>query len=172
MVLGVSRWFKVCFVLFVTAVSVVTFWDARGVEFWFSTLVFIPGGILLCIANQTFQVTIDAEGISSYWYIGFGQHRLWESNRPRLYWKDVTALLQHPPAFLPPTLVTAEGRGEEDKLIGHTLPPHMTRWHEAVVYIADHVDPSIIDENMEKLIRKSRKRVGQETTPQAEEAGR
>jgi hypothetical protein len=104
---------------------------------------------------------MDAEGIASGWYIGVSQYKLWKSNRPRLCWKDATALLQHPPAFLPPTLIAVEGK-ENGELIGHALPTCTTNWREAIVYMADHVDPSVIDENMEKLIRKSRERVDRE----------
>ena len=142
-----------------------------GFKPWFALLVGFPLGIVGIFIVFTFRLRVSAEGVASGWHIGFGPYRLWESNRSFLSWKNVTRLRQQEPAFLPPTLVGVVGKGEDDEEVGHNLPAFGADWYEAIAYMAEHIDPSVIDENM-KLIRKSRKRVGQETTPQAEEAGR
>ena len=104
----------------------------------------------------TMRITFSDEGISVYWKIGFGPIKLWEQTKYHLKWHEVDRVYSPYPVWIPIHAIGVIGYQNSRKMRNFYLGALMTKKKESLVYIADHVKPGVIDQEVQKLIDKYR----------------
>ena len=129
-----------------------------SVEFhtWIA-LLFLPLVIYIFVfIIQTGRITFSDEGITLYWKIGFGPIKLWEQTKYHLKWPEVDRVYSFFPVWIPIHAIGVIGYQDSRKMRNFYLGALMTKKKESLVYIADHVKPGVIDQEVQKLIDKYR----------------
>ncbi len=125
---------------------------------WYILIIGIPLIIGFLFIIPTKKIFYSDEKLSIYWKIGIGPLKIYESNHYQIYWRNVKNIGSILPLWLPIKVIgiaaTRNGRTTL-QIIGYGY----THTKESLVYIADHVPPEVIDEDVQRLIEKYRKKL-------------
>lgn len=94
----------------------------------------------------THRIYFDSDGITVTWQIGFGKLILYRFHE-FIPWKDVRAVTNILNVWLPFHLMWVNTIW---------IGSFMTHNKDALLYIADHVDEKVMDDEVKKLVRKYR----------------
>ncbi|RMG23210.1 MAG: hypothetical protein D6732_24960, partial [Methanobacteriota archaeon] len=94
----------------------------------------------------TYRVWLTPDGIKATWKIGFGRVAVYRYEH-FIPWKDVRAVTNILNVWLPFHLIWVNTIW---------IGSFMTHKKEALLYIADHVDEKVLDDEVKKLVSKYR----------------
>ena len=125
---------------------------------WYVLIIGIPFiiGCLFIIPSK--KISYSDEKLSVYWKIGIGRFKIYESNHYQIYWRNVKNIGSIMPLWLPIKVIGIEAT-RNGRTTLHITGYGYTHTKESLIYIADHVRPEVIDEDVQRLIEKYRKKL-------------
>ncbi len=118
-----------------------------SIEFWLLPICVLFMLPITLFMVPTHRINLDGEGITVTWQIGFGKFALYRYHECTP-WKDVRAVINVLNVWLPFHLIWVNTIW---------IGSFMTHKKDALLYIADHVDEKVLDDEVKKLVRKYRK---------------
>ena len=147
----------------IAMIDIITSQDGPSYYEWF---VFITSGPVILIGSifivPTKKIFYSDEKLSGYWKIGIGSLKIYESNNYQIYWRNVKNIGSILPLWLPIKVIgIAATRNGRTTL--HITGYGYTHTKESLIYIADHVRPEVIDEDVQRLIKKYREKLAKKS---------
>lgn len=118
------------------------------------SLILLVGAIFIL---PTKKIILTPEKFNGYWKIAIGKYILYESKRYQIYWKDFKSVYLFFSIYFPYKVfaITAikNGHSTFQPLYGYK------DLKKGLIYIADHVNPDVLDDDVKKLIEKYRRKL-------------
>ncbi len=113
----------------------------------FSTLIFV-------FIIQTLVYTFTPYGASVYWKIGFGRLKLWEQKNYQLSWRNIVRIYSVLPVWIPFHMIGVSGIQDGVQGRNFFIGTLTTKKKESLLYIAEHVSPKVIDDEVKRLVKR------------------
>ena len=155
-------WFLISIILIISYSNAFISGYKLSMYEWYIFIVACPFIICSVFILKTKRITFSDEKLSVYWKIGIGRFKIYESNHYQIYWRNVKNIGSILPLWLPIKVIgIAATRNGRTTL--HITGYGYTHTKESLIYIADHVKREAIDEDVQRLIKKYRKKLAKKS---------
>ena len=114
--------------------------------------------ILFLFILPSLRVIFSDRGVSVARKIAFGPIKVWEQNNYYLRWQDVAHVYSLFPVWLPFHMIGVMGNQGAKRRMFY-LGTFMTKKQESLLYLADQVDGSVLDDEVKKLVQGYRRKL-------------